>query len=673
MRHRLYPEVFMRCRQLTTITRSLLALLLVVPCLVQAQATTQGALQNKSAPIISAPPAQYRSNTTVKAAAAVLLLTDAASARHIDLTVPVAAEGAAMKAQNAVSGRRTKSANLRALAIGFGRAIPAGVSTIPLASLTWVPTSDGGRAARIEVRSPNATALRVAMRLPSTDPDLSVRFAGSAADATVFGPIPANAIAEDTERFGQFWSPVLSGDTATIEFQAAAGAELDGVTLTLTRVSHQVVPVGELPSPSIKTLSDIGRAQSCNIDYACVAPTATAALANSADAVAQLLFVGDDGGSYLCTGTLLNDSITSNTPYLFTAAHCMTSANTAHTLNTFWFFDSSSCNSGTVSPRYRELTGGAALLGRSQDHDWALVRLNEAPPAGTYLSAWRAQSLVVGDQTVTLHHPGGDLLKISYGAMTSVQFTDDGIVYGDFNEVFYSRGITEGGSSGSGLLTLFTPAQGNPYYELRGGISEGNELTCPVQPNTLFDDYTRVEDMLPLVRQYLTPDAANPTGEAVVVEFYNKTLNHYFISASPSDINDLDTGVFVGWERTGLRFLAYNNQAAGTNPVCRFYRSPAYGDSHFYSASPAECAATAARFPDWIYESPDVFYIQLPDQVTGACPANTQPIWRFYNQITVNHRYTAETVLRDQMLADPATWISEGYGADGVVMCAPTQ
>ena len=167
------------------------------------------------------------------------------------------------------------------------------------------------------------------------------------------------------------------------------------------------------------------------------------------------------------------------------------------------------------------------------------------------------------------------------------------------------------------------------------------------------------------------PDTRRPQshGQAVTVEFYNKTLDHYFMSANPDDINDLDTGVFIGWERTGLRFLAYDNQAPGTNPVCRFYRKPEFGDSHFYSASPAECAETAAKFPDWTYESPNVFYIQLPD-ANGACPTGTQPLWRFFNKNTVNHRYTAEVVIRDQMRANPSVWVPEGYGPDQTIMCA---
>ena len=138
-----------------------------------------------------------------------------------------------------------------------GAAMPAAARTLPLSELTWVATDDGGRAARIEIHSPDATALRVAMQLPATDPDLSVRFAGAGADAKVFGPIPANTIAQDTATFGKFWTPVLEGDVATIEFHAGADVVLTGVTLTLPQVSHQVVGNAEsaravAPRPSAK-------------------------------------------------------------------------------------------------------------------------------------------------------------------------------------------------------------------------------------------------------------------------------------------------------------------------------------------------------------------------------------------------------------------------------------
>jgi hypothetical protein len=221
---------------------------------------------------------------------------------------------------------------------------------------------------------------------------------------------------------------------------------------------------------------------------------------------------------------------------------------------------------------------------------------------------------------------------------------------------------------------LLTYLASGDYYEVRGTLSEGNFVTCPVPAGVSYDDYSRMEDALPVLRDYLTPGYPNPAGQVVAVEFYNKTLDHYFLSTDPKEINDLDTGVHVGWERTGLRFLAYKTQVGNASPVCRFYREPSIGDSHFYSASPSECAATAAAHPvDWIYESPNVFYILLPDQATGACPAGSLPLWRFFNTLTTNHRYTMEVVIRDQMRAKPSVWIPEGYGPDATIMCAASQ
>ena len=649
------PENHVSCGTLTTV-RSCLALALLSPWMAFRKAPTRRSL--------SAPPAEYRPAVVVKAARATLVLVPGAPARRIELVAPVEAEVATMKAANSASAGQARRNVSKALAVGFGREVPFEARDVLLSELPWVAASDGGRSARIEIRSPNATALRVAMQLPTADPELTVTFAGAGADAKVFGAFRAKAIARDTERFGQFWSPVLGGDVATIEFHAGPGAVLQGLALTLPRVAHQVAGSSELRALSAKTASEIGLAQKCNIDVACAAPSA--ALSNAAKSVAQLLFVGDDGGQYVCTGTLLNDSPSTNTPYLFTAAHCMTSAKAAHTLNTFWFFDAIACKNNTIPP-YVQLTAGAALLGRSQDHDWALVRLDEPPPAGAWHSAWNAAPVPLNATTTTLHHPMGDLKKWTRGYVGQSVFISDSVMHGNFNEVPYTSGITEGGSSGSALLTFL---QSGGYYEVRGGFSEGNLAACPAASGAVYDDYSRVEDMLPLVRQYLTPSAPNPAGQAVAVEFHNRNLDHYFLTANAGEIDDLDTGVHVGWERTGLRFLTYRNPVAGTNPVCCFYREPSYGDSHFYSASPAECAATAAEHPlDWVYESPAVFYIHLPD-ATGACPAGMQPLWRFFNKVTINHRYTAEVVIRDQMRARPSVWIPEGYGPDQTIMCA---
>jgi hypothetical protein len=157
------------------------------------------------------------------------------------------------------------------------------------------------------------------------------------------------------------------------------------------------------------------------------------------------------------------------------------------------------------------------------------------------------------------------------------------------------------------------------------------------------------------------------------VEYYHAGLDHYFVTASLSEQALLDSGVTRGWARTGASFEvdAPSSASSGTSPVCRFYGRPEVGlDSHFYSASPDECAKVAERFASsWIYEAPNVFRVQLPNQVTGACPASTVPVYRvFNNRPDANHRYTVDRTLRNQMVA--AGHLPEGYGPDSVAFCA---
>jgi hypothetical protein len=305
------------------------------------------------------------------------------------------------------------------------------------------------------------------------------------------------------------------------------------------------------------------------------------------------------------------------------------------------------------------------MLARSGDWDWALVRLNAAPPPGAHFSAWRAEP-IPDDATISVvHHPQGDLKKWSQGTALGYQIYTDGSSYAT---VTYNQGTTEPGSSGAGLLTFL---QAGGYYEVRGGLWTG-DASCTTPAGT--DEYSRLDNMLPLTRQYLTPNSPGTAGRGVAVEFYNRALDHYFITLSAQETADLDAGVHPGWERTGLRFMAYDAPAAGANPVCRYYRTPGFGDSHFYSASPSECAAVAAnpqQFPGWTLETSNAFYIALPDPTSGACAAGTVPVFRFFNQLTTNHRYTTDQLTRDDMRSKPGTWVPEGYGPDSVIMCAP--
>jgi len=163
-----------------------------------------------------------------------------------------------------------------------------------------------------------------------------------------------------------------------------------------------------------------------------------------------------------------------------------------------------------------------------------------------------------------------------------------------------------------------------------------------------------------------------PAGLVEVIEYYNASVDHYFITAIPQEIANLDGGLLPGWTRTGESFLAFAIGSGGggpsASPVCRFFAPSA--TTHFYSAIAAECRDVAINLSaTWISEAGNVFQMEMPDTITGACPGGTAPVYRvFNNRPGPNHRYTTSLIVRAQMEA--AGWVREGFGPNAVIMCS---
>src|SRR5262245_10995269 len=152
-----------------------------------------------------------------------LLLPRAAAAHVVALPAPDASEGIARKSLGtnapSASGKRHKS---RALAVGYPRSVPPADSTLRLADLRWQGAAGGMIAAHVTVSSPGAAAVRVGMVLDTAPSQLTLRFQGSGANAQAFGPVFAGEIERIAATDGTYWSPILEGDTATIEFAVPA-------------------------------------------------------------------------------------------------------------------------------------------------------------------------------------------------------------------------------------------------------------------------------------------------------------------------------------------------------------------------------------------------------------------------------------------------------------------
>jgi hypothetical protein len=152
-------------------------------------------------------------------------------------------------------------------------------------------------------------------------------------------------------------------------------------------------------------------------------------------------------------------------------------------------------------------------------------------------------------------------------------------------------------------------------------------------------------------------------GQALAaVEYRNARLGHYFLTASAFEIALLDGGAFGGeWQRTGEAF-----NVGGTQAVCRFYGMPPRGpDSHFFTASEAECEHVMVEYSAWTFE--DHAFAITPVLPNGTCPAGLVEVHRFFNLprtgADMNHRYTTSALVIAQMLG-------EGWAHEGVVMCA---
>jgi hypothetical protein len=181
--------------------------------------------------------------------------------------------------------------------------------------------------------------------------------------------------------------------------------------------------------------------------------------------------------------------------------------------------------------------------------------------------------------------------------------------------------------------------------------------------------------------------AAGATAQALQlypIEYYHAARDQYFLATEAAEIKALDSGTWPGWSRTRVALevsgspygffdpLSEEFTPLPMEPVCRFYIPPALGDSHFFSASVAECTEVYAHFPAFMLESPTIFYVKLPDATSGDCsPGGPRvPVYRLWNaRADTNHRYVTSLATRTQMIAKG--WVPEGYGPMGVAFCVP--
>jgi subtilisin family serine protease len=166
--------------------------------------------------------------------------------------------------------------------------------------------------------------------------------------------------------------------------------------------------------------------------------------------------------------------------------------------------------------------------------------------------------------------------------------------------------------------------------------------------------------------------AVAPPGTVPVIEYYDASLDHYFITANPAEIAYLDIAAGSFDPRTGELFYAWTDPTlapANAVPVCRFYAAGLI-NSYYYTADSGQCQYIIKnQASTWALEYKAAFYVQLPD-ATGACPANTLPVYKFFNnRADANQRHTIDLSVRRAMIN--RAWVPQGVGPNFVAWCTP--
>lgn len=378
------------------------------------------------------------------------------------------------------------------LQIGITRRVADEAEALLPQDLPWVPVN-GGQVLRFALASPGAAALRVGLDPRGLPEGAELRVASAAGGPIEGADLVAMRSGVDAE--GLYWTPVTDGDTQSLElFLPNLSTAADPV---VRAVSHLVTS----PLRSLDFRKALGTSGACNIDVACRTTALGLPFVNAENAVARMVF-SSGGGTFTCTGTLLNDSTpATQVPYFYSAAHCISLQTEASTLSTFWNYETPTCGVNNAGPN-TQLTGGADLLFASLANDALLLRLRATPPAGAFLVGWNATALAPATPVIAIHHPDGDIKKYSRGVSPGSNSVDTGAGIGSFVRANWLEGTTEGGSSGSGLFTLV----GNQYL-LRGGLYGGTASCANSGGADVIDGnqdfYSRFDLVYPSMAQWL--------------------------------------------------------------------------------------------------------------------------------------------------------------------------
>ena len=238
--------------------------------------------------------------------------------------------------------------------------------------------------------------------------------------------------------------------------------------------------------------------------------------------------------------------------------------------------------------------------------DTSFLRLNVAAPQNAVFAGWTAGAQNTNTSITALHHPSGDLQKISKGIIDSYSYSSDwSATNGSFSSfsnanqkywplyrVLWTSGVTEGGSSGGGLFLNYA---GNAKLvgQLLGGASSCSSPTAR-------DVYGRFD----LAYEQRLNNWLSPNSSPVYRFFHGPTLSYFFTNS----VIERDTirNVYPQFYYESPAFMGSPLPGNGLKAVYRF-RNLTNG-SYLWTISDAERASIRLNYSNLFVEENIAWY-----------------------------------------------------------------
>ena len=159
---------------------------------------------------------------------------------------------------------------------------------------------------------------------------------------------------------------------------------------------------------------------------------------------------------------------------------------------------------------------------------------------------------------------------------------------------------------------------------------------------------------------------------APVVEYYHAAFDHYFVTDIPGRDREARQRHVRGWSRTGEVFERLRRHRRRAAPRCAGSSARRSGCAARTSTRRRRRVRAGQAERRLAVRGRQCSACSRPAR-PGTCPAGTQPVYRALQRRPGRR---AQPPLHDQQRrraqrCSRKGWIAEGYGAAGVIMCAP--